>query len=395
MLLLPGQYGRCTPTSGGPLQDKTTPRSVTFLVCGRAQPGHSTDGQTHGNELSAHINGNDNIPSQRKGHKYVRFDYESGSGTSMEFNNSRRQVQEASALPPVSLSDGDLDPAPRGHSDSKLTLNPGTVICVDTGGDNNQAKTDALLESVDKTDPGPAFGFTTGREKPPRPLYHMLNPETVIIGNLGSTTMCCDAHLAPANKTDSGNNSHPAAEAQTPSPGCESSDRLTQATKPSPGSEAPHHLRQASVYFPVFDQQAIDEHSSCIDLFWPTPTEVAAAKFPDFCRLYNTIKSYKCPNAIGARITLKSGLNLPFWESSLVGYHDNDICAFLRFGTCWVSQPPIGKHIYLTCYRLYQDRNRVGGDAGPLPAGPVSPMDSKIANHDPSQKELRKVADHY
>lgn len=234
----------------------------------------------------------------------------------------------------------------------------------------------------------------------------MLNPETVIIGNLGSTTMCCDAHLAPANKTDSGNNSHPAAEAQTPSPGCESSDRLTQATKPSPGSEAPHHLRQASVYFPVFDQQAIDEHSSCIDLFWPTPTEVAAAKFPDFCRLYNTIKSYKCPNAIGARITLKSGLNLPFWESSLVGYHDNDICAFLRFG--WpvgyaADHPPTSvnhNHPSGNTYTSHvtdfiKTETELGAMLGPFPQDPFHPWTRKLPIMDPSQKELRKVADHY
>lgn len=71
---------------------------------------------------------------------------------------------------------------------------------------------------------------------------------------------------------------------------------------------------------------------------WPVPTEDAIRVDPYFCELYSDVKSFNLPNFIGARRTIHSGLNLEKWEQLLQGYHDNEICFFLRYG--W----PIGYH---------------------------------------------------
>lgn len=97
-------------------------------------------------------------------------------------------------------------------------------------------------------------------------------------------------------------------------------------------------------FAPVFDQKELDEHAERIKSFWPDPTDSARALFPAFCELYSSIKSFYRPNAVGAQITLASGLNLEQWESRLSHYHDNEICAYLRYG--WPvgytgSKPPV------------------------------------------------------
>lgn len=48
--------------------------------------------------------------------------------------------------------------------------------------------------------------------------------------------------------------------------------------------------------------------------------------------MYSTIKSYNLPNVVGAKITLKSGLNLTKWEALLSDFHDREVCAYLRCG---------------------------------------------------------------
>lgn len=112
---------------------------------------------------------------------------------------------------------------------------------------------------------------------------------------------------------------------------------------------APHrhiwssHRNRDDPFFPEFDCEAIRQHSLRIQNFWPDPSDHAIKAFPDFCKIYSDIKSWACPNALGARITLHSGLHLDNWESRLAQYHDKEICAFLRFG--WpvgysAPQPP-------------------------------------------------------
>lgn len=89
---------------------------------------------------------------------------------------------------------------------------------------------------------------------------------------------------------------------------------------------------RADQFYPAFDQQAISEHALRIERFWPDTTAHARAAFPAFCELYDTIKSFNRPNAVGARITLDSGLKLDEWEARLTQYHDKEICAYLRYG---------------------------------------------------------------
>lgn len=85
-------------------------------------------------------------------------------------------------------------------------------------------------------------------------------------------------------------------------------------------------------FTPRLDAAAVEEHSKRVAQFWPHTTPRANEQFPDFCHLYQRIKSYNLPNALGAKITLSSGLNLERWEHHLRDYYDKEVCAYLRFG---------------------------------------------------------------
>lgn len=85
-------------------------------------------------------------------------------------------------------------------------------------------------------------------------------------------------------------------------------------------------------FLPHFDQQALIQHAARVAAFWPHPTKEAKAQYPGFCSMYDRIKHFNLPNALGARITLKSRLNLEKWEHYLADYHDKEVCSFLRFG---------------------------------------------------------------
>lgn len=89
---------------------------------------------------------------------------------------------------------------------------------------------------------------------------------------------------------------------------------------------------------PKVDQAIVDAQVKIYKETWPHPTPQAWQLFPDFCTLYEEVKSYNLPNFLGAKKTLDSGLNLPQWDKVLATYHDNEICHFLRYG--W----PLGYH---------------------------------------------------
>lgn len=105
-----------------------------------------------------------------------------------------------------------------------------------------------------------------------------------------------------------------------------------------------HHLGTTCLYTPALHPAAVEEHAQRIAKFWPHTTDEAHEQFPEFCKLYQQIKSFNRPNALGARLTLDSGLNLNRWEHYLKSYHDKEVCAYLRFG--WPvgfsgSKPPV------------------------------------------------------
>lgn len=76
----------------------------------------------------------------------------------------------------------------------------------------------------------------------------------------------------------------------------------------------------------------LDSQNQLITQLWPYPTKEAQKQAPEFCNLYSAIRSKNLSNFLGARITIKSGLNLNEWQHALKDYHDREICAFLRFG---------------------------------------------------------------
>lgn len=76
----------------------------------------------------------------------------------------------------------------------------------------------------------------------------------------------------------------------------------------------------------------IEQLKDMITTNWPKPTPSAKSRFPAFCAKYEAIKAFNLPNALGARIQVESGLNVPNWISYLKDYHDNELCHFLAFG---------------------------------------------------------------
>lgn len=77
---------------------------------------------------------------------------------------------------------------------------------------------------------------------------------------------------------------------------------------------------------------ALDNHKKMIQTFWPQPSTTANQEFPAFANLYNKIKAWGCPNYIGARIPVDSGLNIKAWYQHLRDYHDSDLCDLLQYG---------------------------------------------------------------
>lgn len=82
----------------------------------------------------------------------------------------------------------------------------------------------------------------------------------------------------------------------------------------------------------------IQEHAERVAKFWPTPSAQAQHVFPEFCEMYQQIKQFNCPNFMGARIPLKTDLNIEQWRALLKDFHDTELCDFLLFG--W----PLGYH---------------------------------------------------
>lgn len=89
----------------------------------------------------------------------------------------------------------------------------------------------------------------------------------------------------------------------------------------------------------IFPDHAIARAANLISDIWPLPVTSAKEKYPDFCALYSTIKQHNLPNFLGARVALKSGLNIDTWYEYLSDYHDPLLPEFLKFG--W----PLGYNI--------------------------------------------------
>lgn len=89
---------------------------------------------------------------------------------------------------------------------------------------------------------------------------------------------------------------------------------------------------------PQIAQAIVDNQKYLINDIWPDTTAEARVEFPEFCRMYQEIKSWGLPNFLGAKIPIESGLCIKNWRKLLLGYHDEELCVYLEFG--W----PIGYH---------------------------------------------------
>lgn len=113
----------------------------------------------------------------------------------------------------------------------------------------------------------------------------------------------------------------------------QSLNKIDEVDIPPLGEVLQGHQNHRECHFlPSFEEKALQEHAHRIKTFWPEPTKHAKVMFPQFCDLYDRVKSFAAPNAVGARITLDSGLHLEQWEARLATYHDKEICAYLRYG---------------------------------------------------------------
>lgn len=121
-----------------------------------------------------------------------------------------------------------------------------------------------------------------------------------------------------------------------------SSDQNVLSTN-SQQAHKPRLVFRASNLAPIsapipYSQQAISKRKEIITTIWPSTTSAARLQFPEFCRVYDQVKSFNLPNFLGARLSLNSGLHVDVWRSKLAQYHDNEICTFLEYG--W----PVGYH---------------------------------------------------
>lgn len=77
---------------------------------------------------------------------------------------------------------------------------------------------------------------------------------------------------------------------------------------------------------------AIKEHVQMVETMWPTFEASAASEYPEFGKIYGTIKDKALPNFLGAKIPVPSGLKIDKWKDYLHHYHDKVLCEFLQFG---------------------------------------------------------------
>ena len=77
------------------------------------------------------------------------------------------------------------------------------------------------------------------------------------------------------------------------------------------------------------------EYSTCIDKFWPCPTEEAFETAPLHINRYYDVKNSGVPNYIKVRRPVPSDIKANAWDRALKGYHDAEIVDYLRYG--WPS----------------------------------------------------------
>lgn len=157
-------------------------------------------------------------------------------------------------------------------------------------------------------------------------------------------------------------------------------------------------------FLPMFSPMAVAEHSERMASFWPYPTTKAMDEFTEFCKTYCIIKSFNLPNVLGARLTLKSGLNLEIWERLLIDYHDREICAFLRF--VWPlgyssTQPPTSADTnhpsgrnHMAHVKKFIDKELAhNAIVGPFQQAPFSPWtrNNPIMSHLKKESQERRI----
>lgn len=220
--------------------------------------------------------------------------------------NSSTHVAQPGNVPHELSSPGTVNRAPAGATPPLGSGAPGVVR-------TNPGVRLTARQSLSNTSPAPTgvsspahAGIHAPKVQPPT-LLDDGNLHTLDVGTVhGNTT------LYHTSQTGVGN------------------DHLRGAPNAAPTTTTDH--LGDDLFAPKLSPQVIEQYARQVSNIWPDPTPLAHEQFPAFCELYNHVKSYRLPNAAGAKVTLKSGLNLSKWEEYLRDYHDREVCAYLRYG---------------------------------------------------------------
>lgn len=171
------------------------------------------------------------------------------------------------------------------------------------------------------------------------------NKIAALNGYIGSGN-CPAHHLTDTNVTTSDTSTHvpeDLSSTQTPTLTAPqdaeyTSSKTTSITCPNPALTKARQTTSTPLHFKAthniagFSAAAINQHAQRIAQLWPEVSPTVADTFPEFAKNYSKIKQENLPNFLGAKITVPSQLNLENWERMLEGYHDRDVCLFLRYG---------------------------------------------------------------
>lgn len=143
-------------------------------------------------------------------------------------------------------------------------------------------------------------------------------------------------------------------------------------------------ISRHSIKHGSYSEAAIKKQSDIIASIWPNITHEANLAFPDFAATYSHIKRDKLPNFLGAKIPVRSQLNIHNWRQSLAGYHDSSICDFLEYGwplgyqldkppTTTIQNHPSATHHPQHIAKFIATELRHGAIVGPFPNPPFTP----------------------
>lgn len=144
------------------------------------------------------------------------------------------------------------------------------------------------------------------------------------------------------------------------------------------------HISETDILAKFALDDALHSHMTMVSNIWPRPSAGLEQICPEFANMYSQIKSTNVPNYLGARIQVKSDLNIPQWRLALTNYHDKDLCDFLAFGwpvgylkdsppVAVTSNHPSAKNSASHIRQFIDKESSFNAILGPFPCQPFEP----------------------